>query len=62
MYWITERIPVIGGMGGGILAYLQNISLLNTAEIALYALIGSLIGEGIKELFIFLHKRKKNGK
>jgi hypothetical protein len=43
-------------------AYLSNVSLLHTAEIALYALIGSLIGEGIKELFIFLHKRKKNGK
>jgi hypothetical protein len=64
MNWITDRFSTIGGAGGGIVAYIMNISFLNTAEIALSALIGSLIGEGIKELFSFFHNRKndKDGK
>jgi hypothetical protein len=63
MNWITDRFSTIGGAGGGIAAYLMNISLSSTAEIALYALVGSLIGEAIKEVFSFFKKRnaEKNG-
>jgi len=57
MNW-TERLSTLGGGLGGIMAYLANINLFHVAEIGLYALVGSLIGEGVKELIIFV-KRKK---
>lgn len=64
MDWIQDRFSTIGGASGGIIAYLMNISLLSVAEIALYGLVGSLIGEAVKIGFSFFEKRNanKNGK
>ncbi len=58
MDWITDRLSTIGGGFGGICAYLLNISPMHIAEIALYALMGSLIGEAVK--LVFERFKKKN--
>ena len=49
----------LGGVVGSIGAYLLNISLAQIIEIALYAFIGSAIGEGVKEAVKYY--KKKNG-
>jgi hypothetical protein len=57
MDW-TNRLTTTGGGIGGVAAYLMNINFFHVVEIGLYALIGSLIGEGVKELIIAFKKRK----
>jgi len=57
MDW-TDRLSTIGGGLGGVTAYILNISLLHVFEVAVFALIGSGIGEGVKELILFVKKRK----
>jgi len=58
MNWITDRLSTIGGGAGGIMAYLLNIEMMHVAEIALYGLIGSLIGEVVKETVLFIKKKR----
>lgn len=54
---ITDRLSTIGGGAGGIAAYFLNINPMHVAEIALFGLVGSLVGEGVKELFAFFRKQ-----
>ena len=53
MEW-TNRLTTIGGGLGAIMAKILSVSISQVAEIAVYALVGSLIGEGVKELIKFV--------
>ena len=57
MDW-TNKLGNIGGGLGGVSAYILNVNLLHVVEIGVYALVGSLIGEGVKELIILLKNKK----
>ena len=52
-----DRLSTIGGGLGGVFAFIMAISIVHVVEIALYGLIGSLIGEGVK----FVFERIKKG-
>ena len=56
----TDRFVTAGGGLGGITAYFMQITPKHMLEIGLYALVGSLIGEGIKELILFVKRKKSN--
>ncbi len=58
MDYVINKLSNIGGIGGGLFAYLLNISPFHIIEIGLYALIGSIVGEGVKEAVIFFKKKK----
>lgn len=60
MNWITDKLTQAGGTLGAVVAYILNISLVHIAEIALYALVGSAIGEAVKEAVIFYKKKIKS--
>jgi hypothetical protein len=59
--WLNEKLGNIGGSLGGIAAYLLNISLVHLAEIGLYALVGSAVGEGVKFAIEYYKKKKSEG-
>ncbi|MFZ4056972.1 MAG: hypothetical protein ACOYKE_02485 [Ferruginibacter sp.] len=52
-----KDLTTLGGGTGAVVAYLLNITLVNTIEMALYALVGSIIGEGVK---LLINRFKKN--
>lgn len=58
MDYVINRLSNIGGIGGGVFAYILNISPFHILEIGLYALIGSVIGEAVKEAVIFFKNKK----
>jgi hypothetical protein len=57
MDWITGKLTTAGGAFGGFAAYLLNIDLIHITEVALYALVGAAIGEGVKESVLFVKKK-----
>ncbi len=57
MDW-QDRLSNLGGGLGAITAYILKISLFHIFEVAIFALVGSVIGEGVKELVKFVKKKQ----
>lgn len=64
-----DKAPVVGGIGGSLLAMFQEPMLLSATpllgklvEVAAFSLVGGLIGEGVKLFMSWVRKRiSKNG-
>ena len=59
---MNDRFSNIGGAVGAILAKFLSISIMQIAEVALFAFIGSLIGEGVKILANWWTEKRKQQK
>lgn len=53
-----DHITRIGGGIGGVMACLLNINLVHIGEIALFAFIGSAIGEIVKETVKAIQRKR----
>ena len=55
---IQDKFANIGGSLGSICAFFLNVNLIHIVEIGIYALVGGLVGEGVKEAVNFVKKKK----
>jgi hypothetical protein len=53
----------VGGIGGGVISYWNNIKIIELMDFTVHAVLGGVISYGIKHCFEFIFKsRNKNGK
>lgn len=53
----NDKLTTAGGSIGGVVAYFLRIEVTHVVEVGLYALVGALVGEGVKEGIKFLKKK-----